>query len=257
MPISFFGLAFVVGGVLGSFVNAFTCQMHSQQSITRGRSICCACARTIAWYDLFPFINFLWLRKRCRFCGHKISWQYPVVEWLTGFVFAGLVALHWNRGSFLTSSMFVELGATVLMAIIFLSDLKYQLIPVKLILTISGLLFIIFLLTSSASIVSRLVALSIGGGFFYFQYLVSSGRWIGSGDIYVGIFMGLLLGWPHILTALFLAYVVGAIVSLILLSLGKKTLQNSTPFATYLAASTLVIMIAGNNILVWYLSFFK
>lgn len=146
------------------------------------------------------------------------------------------------------------LSIAIFLTIIFIYDLQYQLIPHRTVLVFTFIFFIIFAVLSPESLVNRVLAVLAAGGFFLFQYLISRGRWIGVGDIYLGIFMGVILGWPQILAALLIAYVSGACFSLFLLAIGSKKLQSRTPFGTYLAVATLVTMLWGKIILEWYIS---
>jgi prepilin signal peptidase PulO-like enzyme (type II secretory pathway) len=96
----------------------------------------------------------------------------------------------------------------------------------------------------------------VGGGFFLAQFVVSRGQWIGGGDIKLGVLMGLLLSWPTILGALFLAYISGSIIGLGLVAGGKKQLGSQVPFGTFLTLSTFVMMLYGQQIISWYLAWF-
>ena len=89
--------------------------------------------------------------------------------------------------------------------------------------------------------------------FFALQYLVSSGRWIGGGDIRLGVLMGFMLGWQLTLVALFLAYLSGAIIGVILIAIGKKKMSSALPFGTFLAPATLAAILYGQQMLNWYL----
>ena len=100
-----------------------------------------------------------------------------------------------------------------------------------------------------------LIGVAAGGGFFLLQYVASSGRWIGGGDIRFGALMGALLGWPLILVGLFVSYVTGAVVAVTLLANKRKRFGQSIPFGTFLAIGTLASLWCGQHILDWYLGF--
>jgi len=106
------------------------------------------------------------------------------------------------------------------------------------------------------SFLNLLIGLVIGGGFFYLQYAISKGKWIGGGDILLGILMGVILGWPMILTALYIAYILGGVVAITLLLMKKKKFGNEIPFGTFLALATFVTMLYGEVIYNWYLNLF-
>ena len=99
-----------------------------------------------------------------------------------------------------------------------------------------------------------LISVIIGAGFFLLQFVISKGRWIGGGDIRLGLLMGVALGWPDILVALFIAYLAGAIIGIGLILIGKKKWGSEIPFGIFLSAATLVTLFFGNFILDWYLN---
>jgi prepilin signal peptidase PulO-like enzyme (type II secretory pathway) len=96
----------------------------------------------------------------------------------------------------------------------------------------------------------------IGSGFFLLQFVISKGRWIGGGDIRLGFFMGAILGWPHVLTALFISYILGSFISIFLLLYRRKEWGDKIPFGTFLALGTFITMLWGPSLVNWYLSLF-
>jgi prepilin signal peptidase PulO-like enzyme (type II secretory pathway) len=107
------------------------------------------------------------------------------------------------------------------------------------------------------SISSLLLAAAIGGGFFLLQFLISNGRWIGGGDVRMGVMMGAWLGYPNIFVALFVAYILGALVGIILLLFKKASIKTEIPFGTFLALGTFFTIYYGDNLLNWYLTLLK
>jgi prepilin signal peptidase PulO-like enzyme (type II secretory pathway) len=140
--------------------------------------------------------------------------------------------------------------------IIFVYDLRYYLILDKVSLPAIILAFIANLFLGH-SWLNLLIAALLAGGFFLAQFVFSQGKWIGGGDIRLGLLMGMMLGWPHILTGLFLAYVLGAIVGLFLIAIGKKTLSSKVPFGTFLTLAILVTLLYGDILLHWYLNLWR
>jgi prepilin signal peptidase PulO-like enzyme (type II secretory pathway) len=142
---------------------------------------------------------------------------------------------------------------------IFIYDLKYYLIPDKIILPAIVITLISDIILSYFSVGSYfsnwlfysnnpnlsnfLLAATAAGGFFLIQFLISKGRWIGGGDIRLGILMGLMLGWPGILLALFFAYLIGAIIGLGLIAAGKKNWKSQVPFGPFLAGGTIICLL--------------
>ncbi|MGB9743400.1 MAG: prepilin peptidase [Minisyncoccales bacterium] len=255
---------FLFGMVGGSFLNCLIYRSATQQSVWRGRSFCPHCHHLLKWRDLIPVFSFLSLKGRCRYCGQRISWQYPLVEIFTGLIF--LLIFNWQ---FSSSDLFSFEGwlkllyfwlMAGLLIVIFVADLRYYLIPDQIIYpaVVLGLFyplvanwgwekadFLLFILSASAA-----------AGFFALLYLFSRGRWLGLADIKLVFLIGLLLGWPKILIGLFLAFFLGALVGSGLIVAGRKKLKSEIPFAPFLIIGLILALIWGEALLAWYQSFF-
>ena len=251
--------SFVIGIIVGSFLNVVICRAPEKKSI-RGRSCCPACHKKLKPIELVPIFSWLWLKGKCKGCKEKISWQYPIVEFVTGAVFVFL-AWHHQIGAGLDNIMFWRdiIFAAVLL-LIFVIDLRFYLILDVITIPFIVFAFVInfFIYSTSANygqvIWNLLLAAAIGGLFFAAQYWLSKGKWIGGGDIRMGILMGMMLGWPKILAAIFFAYIIGAIISIFLLMGKKKKMKSEVPFGIFLSVATFIILVYGNQILDWYLN---
>lgn len=204
-------------------------------------------------FDLIPLFSFILRKARCRYCRKKISWQYPLVELATGLIFLAFSIKYAYRPDLF---IFIrDLVFASFLMIIFVYDLKWYLILDKVSIPafIAALLFNLLL---GYSVVNILLGVLIGGGFFLAQFLISKGKWVGGGDIRLGALMGAMLGWRFLLGALFLAYISGAIVGSALILMKKKEFSSSVPFGAFLAPATLIMLLAGGQIIKWYLNFF-
>lgn len=243
---------FIFGLIIGSFLNVVILRLHDGESAAAGRSKCPDCGHVLAWTDLFPVFSFLFLGRRCRYCGSKISWQYPLVELATGGLF--VIAYYFNPDWTLASGLVLLRNLIVIAALIavFVYDLRWLIIPDQI--ALPALLIVIalnfFIGMSLANLATGVV---VGLGFFGLQYALSRGTWIGGGDLRLGALMGALLGWPVILVALFMSYIIGAIVALVLLAQKKVTAKSQVPFGVFLAPAAIVAMFWGQWILAWYL----
>jgi len=239
---------FLSGLAIGSFLNVVIFRLGKKKSFWSGRSFCPKCKKKIFWYDNIPLASFLLLGGHCRHCKKQISWQYPLVELASGLIGVGL---YWQNGlslKFLALSIF-----SYFLLVIFVYDLRYYLILDRL--TVPAMvLALLFNLYFGFGFWNLIIAAIIGGGFFAIQFFVSSGKWVGDGDIRLGLLMGLMLGWKLLLVALFLAYLVGAIIGLVLIGLKKKKMSSQLPFGPFLAGATFVTLIWGQNLLNWYLN---
>lgn len=243
-------LTSILGLCMGSFINALVWRTHEKLELLKDcHSVCPACRSNIAWYDLIPLLSFLILGGKCRRCGAKISWQYPLAELGMGLLFLA-AAVFANSFTFLTVINWWILGFLVF---IFLYDLKYGEILDSATLLPAAVLFFLFGLLGLADWQDMLFGAAFGAGWFLFLYIISKGVWIGGGDIRLGFFMGIILGWPYILVAFFVAYIIGAFISLILMALKKKNMKSRTAFGTYLVFGTVITMFWGKQITEWYL----
>lgn len=255
---------FLFGTIIGSFLNCLIWRLHKNQGLG-GRSYCPKCRKQIAWYDNIPVLSFLLLRGKCRNCKKSISWQYPVVEVVTGVLFVISFFLNFefiilNFESIFNYKFLIfnlkDWFIISVMVIIFVYDLKWYLILD--IITLPAVI-IIFILNLFIGInwPGMIFAGLIGGGFFLLQFVLSKGKWIGGGDIRLGLLMGLIFGnLPLLLVALLLAYFLGSIVGVGLILAGKKKWGSKIPLGVFLSLTTVITLFWGTNILNWYLNLF-
>jgi prepilin signal peptidase PulO-like enzyme (type II secretory pathway) len=227
----------VLGLAMGSFGNVVIFRVPEHRSLG-GRSSCMTCHRTLNVWELIPVVSFLIQRARCRGCRSELSWQYPLVELLTAFlfVFALLQATYNPLHAVLLA---LALWLLLLIAII---DARTSLIP-------DALSFPLLPLGLLLQFIQGQVLFSgilLGAGFFAFQWIVSRGRWVGSGDIILGAGIGALLGsWQITAVFLFFSYVIGAAVASLLLLSGIKTFKDAIPFGPFLVFGTFLALAFG------------
>ena len=258
---------FILGIIVGSFLNVVALRYNTGMSITKGRSQCFACGKILSWSELVPIFSFLYLKGKCSSCASKISWQYIFVEIITGALFLGvwiknLPTLYTAPLFFVCMTLLVWMIISVLI-IISVYDIKHKIIPDSLVL--------IFIITSLLLLLGglfyqnlSLVSWDLWAGPvlflpFFLLWLVSSGRWIGLGDAKLAIGIGWFLGMVGGISAVVLAFWIGAGFSLILLGLGAVlkilhtdrnrlsfiskglTIKSEIPFAPFLIFATLII----------------
>lgn len=257
---------FILGALIGSFLNCLIWRLYKREGLWN-RSYCPHCRHQIAWYDNIPVLSFLFLRGRCRYCHIKISWQYPLVELSTAILFLISFWINYHSltiipandilGFIVHNSRFIiqtlrDFFLIAVMTLIFIYDLRWYLILDRVTLPACALAFITNLILGY-DWKYLLLAGVIGAGFFLIQFLISRGKWMGGGDIRLGLLMGLALGWPNILAAIFLAYILGSLVGIFLLWLNKKKMGSQVPLGTFLSVATIVVLFWGDLIVSWYL----
>lgn len=245
LPIPFLLFLFFVGGLaLGSFGNVLIFRLPEGRS-ARGRSACPACKRVLNAGELVPVLSFLVLRGRCRTCRAPISWQYPLVELGSGVL--AVTALH-LEGFFLPAAGFLAV-IFWLMLLIAVIDAQTGFIPDALCLPLLFLTMLYAFLWPPLGFDGPIIA----GGFFLLQWLVSRGRWVGSGDILLAVGLGFLLRRLDLtILMLMLGYILGAVVASVMLMRKKKTLQSAVPFGPFLIVSTFVVLLWGEQILAMF-----
>lgn len=243
----------ILGLIFGSFLNAVVYRLHEKKSLWE-RSECQNCQKQIVWYDNIPVFSYFFLKGKCRNCGQKISWQYPIVELTVALLF---LLIGFQYQSQISAELLRDLFIVLILVVIFLYDFKYQEIWDRFTLIPAGILFVISLFFHWHSWTDMLLGVLIGSGFFLLQYLVSRGKWIGGGDIRLGVLMGVILGWQNTILALFLAYLIGATVGIYLLITKKKNGKSEIPFGTFLVIGTFVAMWCVERIVGWFMSLLR
>lgn len=267
----------LLGLACGSFVNALVWRLRQQEkvkrksalrnsragrlkgqkpesgrySILRGRSMCPHCEHELAWYDLLPVVSWLLLRGKCRYCGKHISWQYPLVEIVTALLFVWSY-LAWP------SLLLFSLWLVFLTGFIALTvyDLKWMELPNRIVYPLIGLAgfqVIVLMVAGRGMWLDELTDAFWGlltiGGLFYALFQVSGGRWIGGGDVKLGFVIGLLVGGPLASVAvIFLASLLGTIVSLPLLVSKSVKANSRIPFGPFLMTATFLVYLYGERL---------
>ena len=247
----------LLGLAIGSFLNVVIGRLRSGESGWRSRSQCPECHAVLRPSELIPLFSFVVLRGRCRSCKKPISWQYPIVEFSTAALFLTSYGLHGGSAGLLGGGLLSVLRDWLFIAgltVVFVIDLLDMVVFDSVTIPMAVLAFI-FSLATGAKPLNLLLAALVGGGFFLVQYAVSRGRWIGGGDIRIGAMMGMMLGFPGVLLALFVSYVIGALTALGLMAAGKAKWSSQMAFGTFLSASTALVLFFGQRLLAWYASF--
>lgn len=256
---------FIVGLLIGSFLNVVIYRYNTGLSFAKGRSQCFVCGKKLSWYELIPILSFLVQKSRCSSCQTKISLQYPLVELLTGILFVGVAIRQMSLFSIFSLyehgvlySLLLALYYFIivsLLVVIGVYDLRHKIIPDGLVysfiaLAVAKLLSFTYLFGLPLTMVSGLdlfapLLLSLP---FAILWVISKGMWIGFGDVKLFFGIGALLGFSLGLSAVMLAFWIGAFYSLIMLLVQKIygtsthiNLKSEIPFAPFLIIGTLLV----------------
>ncbi|HSW47759.1 MAG TPA: prepilin peptidase [Candidatus Saccharimonadales bacterium] len=253
-------LVFLFGLFIGSFLNVIVDRSSSGENPLKGRSHCDSCKHVLTAHDLIPVVSFVLLNGKCRYCRHDMSVYYPLVEVITGLIFA-LVAYFvinlnpvYAEGSInmLFFSLFFYLFLTSILVVIFLTDLKFGIIPFNFVLI--GLVATIFLhiLWPVPGVTIQNYFLSGTGLFLFFLliFLITRGKGMGFGDVVYSFLMGFILGYPGVIVGFYIAVLTGAIIPLVILGLKHKKIRGATiPFGPFLVTGTFISMFWGDSII--------
>ena len=224
----FVAAAAILGAIVGSFLNALSFRLGTGRSVLRGRSRCMHCGHGLAAADLVPLFSYLFLRGRCRYCGTRISAQYPAVEAAAAALGAGVALLNPAPLLFV---FWLLVWMTLLFVVVY--DLRHSIIPWSCsgVLAVLGIVHVYFLgfsfwsFAAGPALAAPLLLLS----------LVSGGRWMGWGDGALELGLGWLLGPTAGLSAFIVAFWSGAAVGIAVLVFAKGyTMKSELPFAPFL-----------------------
>ena len=251
-----FGLVFAgaFGAIVGSFMNVVIHRVPLGSSIVWPSSACPHCRRELSWYENIPVVSFLALRARCRTCKGPISVRYPLVEALTSALFV-LAWWYYGPGALLAS----RLVFACLLVVLFAIDLEHQLLPHAI--TITGIVAgVVFSLFTEPGWVDSLLGIAVGAGILYgiaFAWeRLRHQQALGGGDPPLLAMIGAFLGWKMVLGTLMMGSLLGTLVGLPLIAMGRASMGSKLPFGCFLAVGAAVAATVGPRLLAWYLGFF-
>lgn len=248
---------FLLGSIFGSFLNVVILRWNSGLSLG-GRSRCFSCSKTLRWYELVPFFSFLILRGKCSSCGAKISWQYFLVEALTGLMFLVSFIFVFDFLSIFSFILLLFIWCALIVLAVY--DLRHMILP-DFFVFLFALLSALFVLSEFIYGNFEIKAIDIVSGpilftFFFLLWFISDGRWMGFGDAKLALGIGIFLGLQKGVTAVALSFWIGATVSLLIifyqkirafygktkLSLSSKaiTMKSEIPFGPFLILGTIL-----------------
>ena len=256
----FYLVLFAFGAVIGSFLNVCIYRIPRNQSIIWPASRCTSCSNPINFYDNIPIFSYFFLRGRCRSCKAKISGRYPLVEALNAFLY---LLVFWRYGLGWSTAIYFAL-CSALIVITFI-DYDFQIIPDRI--TLPGIpiglvagSFILpdpFLRATSLGLIASVIGAAGGFSFFYgvayLSLMILKKEGMGGGDIKLMAMVGAFMGWKTVLLTTFLGSLLGAVIGVGLMVFRGREKGSLIPFGPFLAMGTLISLIFGQEILMWYL----
>lgn len=240
----------IVGLVFGSFYNVVGLRVPLKQSIVHPRSSCPSCKHMLTSKELIPVISYAIQGGKCRGCQAPISPIYPLMELVTGVLFAITPLIIGKNSELFFAYVFISL-----LVIITISDLAYMLIPDKVLLFFSVIFVCLHFFVPMPSLINSIIGSAIGFSILLLIALASKGG-MGGGDIKLFAVLGFALGVKLVLLALFFSVLYGAVIGLALMAAGVVKRKQPVPFGPFIALGALTAYYFGENIVNWYFGVF-
>lgn len=235
---------FVIGIFFGSFYNVIIDRLPRGEDFLIGRSHCDFCKHVLSWKDLVPLLSFVLLCGKCRYCKKKLGLKYPIIEIATGILFSFTYIMFQDQPSLFIGILLAIISCLI---IIFYTDFFSGIIPDKILFALSFFsVFRLFLLRQS--FITFFLTAVVCFILFLLLFLFTRGKGIGFGDVKYAFVMGLLLGFPNIIPALYIAFLTGAFLALILVLLRKKRMKSAIPFGPFLVGGTIITLFYGAGV---------
>jgi prepilin signal peptidase PulO-like enzyme (type II secretory pathway) len=243
-------LLFLLGISVGSFLSVVLYRLRTGDSALKGRSYCDHCHKKIAWYDNIPLLSFLFLGGKCRYCHQPIAIDYPVTEALIGIQFIWVYWLlkinynffNWVEGWYSLALLLYWLALFSGSIAIAIYDFKHLLIPDQILVPLVILSAGRLLVSGQWSVIPVAFA---SAAFLAVFYYLTRGKGMGWGDVKIGFLLGLVLGWPLVAVAYFLAFLTGAGAGVILIIAKKKGLKSKIAFGPFLLLGMIIAKLWG------------
>lgn len=236
----------LLGLILGSFYNVVALRVPAKESLLHPPSHCPNCNTRLKVRDLFPVLSYLLSRGKCRYCGTKVSPLYPLGEAATGLLFLWVYLQFGLTGKGVIGFVLVSLAIIVTVA-----DLKYMLIPNKVLLFFLPLLLILVLLFPEGPLWQQLLGAALGGGILLLLALFGG---MGVGDVKLFALLGWVIGFPNVVLAFLIACLLGSVVGGMLMLVGIIKRKQPIPFGPWLVVGALISYGYGSHIIGAYLS---
>jgi leader peptidase (prepilin peptidase)/N-methyltransferase len=238
---------FIIALLLGSFFNVVGLRVPAGESIVRPRSHCPVCGRTLSALELIPVVSYAMQRGRCRGCGGRISPLYPAMELLTAVLFtAAPMAVGWG------GRLVVAWTLISMLVIIVVSDIRYMIIPDRVLAVFAALFLIERLFIPFLPWIEMIIGAAGGFALLWLIAVLSKGG-MGGGDVKLFAVLGFVLGWKMVLLAFFLATLYGTVTGLFGMALGKVRRGVPMPFAPAIALGALTAFFFGEVIVRSYI----
>jgi leader peptidase (prepilin peptidase)/N-methyltransferase len=260
--IYFFTIVFLLFGLLfGSFFNVLIYRLPRGESVIFPASHCPVCNHNLSWLENIPILSFVFLGGKCKECKAKISFQYPLIEFVTGiysvilfFVFSNKIHLALYGSPYDFIIIFLQYFTLLLFIPLAIIDIKHYIIPDEI--TVTGIIlsFAVSFLPNAITPLQSFIGALCGGGFLLLagilgKYILKRSDTMGGGDIKFLLWIGALFGFQTAFATIFIGSAIGVLISAFLILFKKLKSGNHIPFCPYLCAGVLVFVVFGDKIM--------
>lgn len=235
---------FILGTVVGSFLNVLIYRLPRKLEITFSRSFCPECGHKLGFFDLIPIFSYIFLKGKCRYCGSKISIIYPFVELITGIIF--VISFIYYGFSLYYLKFIIFFSVLFVISIIDFKTMEIEDEPLYF-----GLFFGIVFLLIEKNYIQTLYGVIIPAIVFFLIIVLSKGG-MGGGDFKLSFLFGLYLGFPKIIPWFFLSFLIGFFPAIFMLITKRANRKTPLPFGPFMSISGIIVFLFGNQIIRFY-----
>lgn len=247
MRIAFLIIFFIYGIIFGSFFNVVGLRVPQQTLFQRKRSYCDSCQRTLGWTELIPIVSYLFQKGRCKECDQKISPLYPLIEAITGFLFAySYYQFGWSH------LLILSLLLTALIIPITVADLAYQKIPNRILLFFTPLFIIYRIIYPLTPFWDSLTGALLAFVLVFLIIFLSKGG-MGIGDLKYYTLFAFVFGLPEFLLLFFLSTLYGVVAGFVIMKVKKTGRKTKIAFGPYIGLAALTVLYFGEDIIQCYI----
>ncbi len=247
MQMVIYACVLILGLSVGSFLNVCIYRIPLKKSISFPPSSCTNCGKKLSPFELIPVVSYMLLRGKCKGCGAGISVKYPVVEMLTGFLFVWVFSVFGVSATFLKYALLASV-----LVVVSLIDLEHQIIPDEIVVFSIAAGIIMNIAARDVSLTNSAIGFFAASGILLMLAILTKGG-MGGGDIKLMAAVGLFIGTGPVLLGLFLSFIIGGIISFILILFKIKGRKDYIPFGPFLSIGSFISALFYSEIIYWYI----
>ena len=243
-------IIFVLGLVVGSFLNVVIYRLPLKESIIFPSSHCPECETKLKYYDLIPVLSYLSTKAKCRYCGEKISIRYPIVELLNALLFLLTFLKYGLNTEFI---IFTILIASLI--VVSFIDIKYQIIPNEITFSFIPLGIILSFIFNHITFLNSFLGLIIPAGLLLLIAFIYK-KGMGIGDVKLIGVIGVFIGWKYALISIFIGALIGSVYGVYMILTNKMNRETRIPFGPFISTGAVIMILYGDILINWYIGYF-